>query len=105
MDIRFHLDSATWLSDQVREKVREAHSSTLSADGFLVVKSNRTRSQLLNRADALRKLRDAIWSSLLPKPDEADEVIAERSRKRIVEAARQSLRVKKEKTLIRNALK
>ena len=40
------------------------HSNQITKDGFLVVKSDRTRSQLLNQADALQKLRHFIWASV-----------------------------------------
>ncbi len=61
VDIRFHFDSAEWLSQEVKEVVRPALERELNKEGFLVVRSDRTRSQLMNQADALRKLREAIW--------------------------------------------
>jgi hypothetical protein len=51
------MESATWLSDEVKAKLREKISSQLTKDGFLVAKSDRTRSRTLNQADALRKIR------------------------------------------------
>jgi hypothetical protein len=35
--VRFHVDSAAWLSDEVKKKFREKHS--LTKDGFFVAKS------------------------------------------------------------------
>ena len=61
VDVRFHFDSAMWLSDEVKAAVRSRFEPELTRDGHLVVKSDRTRSQLMNQADALRKLRQAIW--------------------------------------------
>ena len=61
VDLRFHFDSATWLSPKVKEAIRPQLASQLTKDGMLAVRSDRTRSQILNQADALRKLREAIW--------------------------------------------
>ena len=64
VDIRFHVGSAAWLSDQVKAVLQEKWRGRLTKDGDFVVKSNRTRSQMLNQADALQKLRHAIWEAL-----------------------------------------
>jgi peptidyl-tRNA hydrolase ICT1 len=37
VELRFHLDSATWLSQDIKEKFREKHPIT--KDGFFIVKS------------------------------------------------------------------
>jgi peptidyl-tRNA hydrolase ICT1 len=61
VDVRFHFESASWLSAEAKERLRPVVEPQLTRDGLLVVKSDRTRSQLLNQADALRKLREFIW--------------------------------------------
>ncbi len=62
--MRFHLDSASWLSGDVKEIMKIKHWNQLTKDGYLVVKSDRTRSRLLNQADVLQKLRHFIWSTV-----------------------------------------
>ncbi len=44
VELRFHLDSATWLTEEIKEKFRQKHS--LTKDGYFIVKSgeNITRS-------------------------------------------------------------
>ena len=39
MELRFHLDSATWLTEEIKEKFRLKHSIT--KDGFFIVKSGK----------------------------------------------------------------
>merc|ERR1712037_1024698 len=95
VDIRFHLDSANWLSDEVKAKVKEKISHELTKDGLLVVKSDRTRSKMLNQADALRKLRDRIWSCLEPEEE------LERRRKASLRAARERVKEKRNRSLIK----
>lgn len=64
VDLRFHLDSASWLSQEVKEIIKLNHAGELTKDGFLIVKSDRTRSRQLNQADCLQKLRHFIWASV-----------------------------------------
>jgi len=101
VDIRFHLDSANWLSDEVKAKVKEKISHELTKDGLLVVKSDRTRSRMLNQADALRKLRDRIWSCLEPEEEPTSEEELERRRKAMLRAARVRVREKRNRSLIK----
>ena len=44
VDIRFHLDSANWLSEEVKAKVKEKMPHELTKDGLIVVKSDRDPS-------------------------------------------------------------
>eukprot|EP00088_Acartia_fossae_P036789 TRINITY_DN3798_c0_g1_i1.p1 TRINITY_DN3798_c0_g1~~TRINITY_DN3798_c0_g1_i1.p1 ORF type:complete len:199 (-),score=22.05 TRINITY_DN3798_c0_g1_i1:35-631(-) len=95
VDLRFHVESASWLSPGVKAKVLEKYGSELTKDGWMVVKSDRTRSQTLNQADALEKLRTAIRSALAaPKPKFTAEE-EERIRKGKLKAARERLHYKR----------
>lgn len=98
---RFHLDSATWLSDEVKSKVHERIGKQLTKDGFLVVKSDRTRSQTMNQADALRKLREAIWAACEPEKPDTDEETQEKIRKGRIKAARERVREKRKNQISR----
>ena len=40
------------------------HINQITKEGYLIVKSDRTRSRQLNQADALQKLRQFIWASV-----------------------------------------
>ena len=92
---RFHLDSANWLSEEVKSKVRTRLCNQLTKEGYLVVKSDLTRSQLLNQADALRKLRDALWDSCLPEKPPIDDETKEKIRKGKIRAARERVKFKR----------
>lgn len=103
VDVRFHLDSADWLSDQVKAKVRAKYGNQLTKDGFFVVKSDRTRSQTMNRSDAFLKLRNAISLALQPEKPPVDEETKERIRKGKVKASRERLREKRTRSDIKNS--
>ena len=64
VDLRFHLESASWLTDDVKNILKMMHINQITKEGYLIVKSDRTRSRQLNQADALQKLRQFIWASV-----------------------------------------
>ncbi|XP_064090660.1 large ribosomal subunit protein mL62-like [Macrobrachium nipponense] len=100
VDLRFELNTAEWLPDQLKERVREKFKTSVNSEGFLVVRSDKTRSQQLNLADALDKLRTMIHSaSYEPPPHAAEDV--ERHRRRHEAAVRERLRQKKHRSLIK----
>nr|CAH0110862.1 unnamed protein product [Daphnia galeata] len=95
-EIRFHLASAEWIPEPVRTKLAERMKNQLSKEGFFIIKSDRTRSQQLNLADTLDKLRDLIQSvaQSLVVPEVSPETL-ERQRRLRERAARERLREKR----------
>merc|ERR1719452_472242 len=101
VDIRFHVESATWLSTEVKSKLLEKVGSQLTKEGWMVVKSDRTRSQTLNQADALEKLRAAIRFAMEPpKPKFTAE--EEKIRKGKLKASRERLHTKRYKSDVKS---
>jgi len=101
VDLRFHLESATWLSPVAKSKLLEKFSSQLTKDGWLVVKSDRTRSQTLNQADALEKLRSAIRSALQPPTPKFSDEEKEKFRKGKLKASRERLHYKRMRSSVK----
>lgn len=58
------------------------YKSSITVDGFLLVRSDKTRSQQLNLADALDKLRHMIHTAAYVQPPPSEEDY-ERSRRRL----------------------
>ncbi|XP_068218988.1 large ribosomal subunit protein mL62 [Palaemon carinicauda] len=100
VDLRFHLNEAQWLPDQLKEKVREKFKTSINSEGFFIVRSDTTRSQQLNLADALDKLRTMIHTASYEPPPHAVEDV-ERHRRRHEAAVRERLRQKKHRSLIK----
>ncbi|KAF7271729.1 hypothetical protein GWI33_015438 [Rhynchophorus ferrugineus] len=98
VDVRFHLQSATWLSDEVKSKITEKFGSKLTKEGHLIFRSDVTRSQQLNLADCLQKLRQCIITSLQVKPEPSPES-EEKKRKAIEKANRMRLAMKRERII------
>nr|CAG4635202.1 EOG090X0JCO [Alona affinis] len=95
-EIRFHLATAEWIPEPIRTRFAEQVRNQLTKDGYFVIKSERTRSQHLNLADTLDKLRDMIHS--VAKSLEAPEVspvTLEKQRRLRERAARERLKDKR----------
>ncbi|MCL4143207.1 UNVERIFIED_CONTAM: hypothetical protein GTU68_048372, partial [Idotea baltica] len=94
------LQKAKWLPDEIKAGLEEKHKTSITKEGYFIVKSDRTRSQQLNLADALDKLRHMIFRCIhvIPPPSYKSLEI---SRRRQEKATRERLRMKREKSLIK----
>ncbi|XP_071451325.1 large ribosomal subunit protein mL62 [Hetaerina americana] len=97
VDLRFHVESADWLSNEVKSKLLEMNKTIVNKDGFLILKSEKTRSQQLNVADAMLKLRSLIRLAAKP-PNQPSEESLEAARKRKLKAARLRLHEKRNRS-------
>lgn len=88
------MNSASWLSEEIKEKINSNLGPELTRDGWLVVKSDRTTSRTLNMADALEKLRSNIRMAENPIEESFDLLELEVKRKAKLKAARESLHIK-----------
>ncbi|CAG9863543.1 unnamed protein product [Phyllotreta striolata] len=100
VDIRFHVQSAKWLNEEAKQKLLEKFDTKLTKDGYLLFKSDITRSQQLNLADCLEKIRKAIRSALVVKPEPSPES-EERARRRLEMASKKRLMIKRERSQIK----
>lgn len=66
----------------------------INKDGYLIIKSDLTRSQHLNLADALEKLRTMIRATLVA-PLQPSPESEEKKRKNLLKAARERLHEKR----------
>ncbi|XP_050346566.1 peptidyl-tRNA hydrolase ICT1, mitochondrial [Nymphalis io] len=100
VDLRFKVDEADWIPKEIREKMLELHGKKLSKEGFLILRSDVTRSQQLNLADCLQKLRNIIREAAVTKKQASPET-AERIRQRHLKASRLRVAIKREDALKR----
>jgi len=60
VEIRFHLDSATWIPQEVRRRLKSNESNRINSQGYMTITSQEYRTQLQNRKDAIKKLQDIL---------------------------------------------
>ncbi|XP_013394428.1 peptidyl-tRNA hydrolase ICT1, mitochondrial-like [Lingula anatina] len=70
---KFHIDSADWIPAWIRPRLKEMEKSNITKDGYLLVSSDKTRKQYLNKADCLERIRKMIWTAGVPDPPPPSE--------------------------------
>uniref|UniRef100_A0A2A4JUS0 Large ribosomal subunit protein mL62 n=1 Tax=Heliothis virescens TaxID=7102 RepID=A0A2A4JUS0_HELVI len=100
VDLRFKPSEADWLHPDIRTKLIELHRNKLSKEGYLIIRSDTTRSQQLNLADCMQKLRNMIRDAAVTKREPSPETV-EKIRQRHLKAARMRVAVKREEALKR----
>jgi len=87
----FEIDSSSVLDEEQKSRLRLRLASKLSGDSILRVSSQRTRSQLTNRDDALEKLAGLIRGALAEeKPRKKTKPTRAARQKRLEEKKRKS---------------
>ena len=97
VSVSFHLESADWLPNETKLKLSEIHKSNLNKDGILTIRSDKTRSQTLNVADCMDKLRAYISEAEQPPEPELSPETIELRRERMERAAAERLKEKRMK--------
>lgn len=64
--LSFDVDASPALDDEQRERIRERLASRLTRSGVLQVRSERHRSQRMNREDAIEKFAALLAEALTP---------------------------------------
>ncbi|XP_070580619.1 large ribosomal subunit protein mL62-like [Ptychodera flava] len=94
VDLRFHVPSAEWIPEDIRNKMMEKFKTKINARGELIVTSDRTRMQIKNLADCLQKVREMVEEAS-QKPKELSDKDKTIRRLRTERAHRERLRQKK----------
>ncbi|KAF8788331.1 peptidyl-tRNA hydrolase ICT1, mitochondrial-like [Argiope bruennichi] len=100
VEVRFHVATASWIPDLARENLLKLHHNQITKDGFMILRSDKTRLQTLNLADCMDKLRCYIREAEKPPPEILPETLA-LQKKRQEKAAAQRLREKRHSQSIR----
>ncbi|XP_069849158.1 large ribosomal subunit protein mL62 isoform X1 [Dipodomys merriami] len=93
-EVRFHLASADWMAESVRQKIAVRHKNKINRAGELIVTSESSRFQFRNLADCLQKIRDMI-AEASQTPKEPSREDAQIQRIRIENMNRERLRQKR----------
>ncbi|KAH9504013.1 Peptidyl-tRNA hydrolase ICT1, mitochondrial [Bulinus truncatus] len=87
VEVRFHLQSASWIPEWVKPKLLDQEHGRVNKEGYLVVRSDMTRKQLINQADCMNKIRQMIYAaSVVPKQATKEEIELHKKRKAKIKA-------------------
>jgi len=95
VDVRFKVAQADWIPEQTRQKLLKVLANRITKEGYFYIKSDLTRSQQMNLADALEKLRTIIRSQEASEATPPSEETLEKLRRRHERAARERLQLKR----------
>ncbi|XP_070587569.1 large ribosomal subunit protein mL62-like, partial [Erythrolamprus reginae] len=79
-EVRFHLASADWISEEVRQKMAVLQKNKINKLGEIIITSEVSRYQMRNMADCLQKIRNMIEESTV-SPHVMSEETADMIRK------------------------
>ncbi len=65
--LSFDVDRSMALGDRERARIRDVLASRINKSGQLQIRSERHRSQRMNREDAVRKFAELLRDALIPK--------------------------------------
>ncbi|XP_059937199.1 large ribosomal subunit protein mL62 isoform X2 [Mesoplodon densirostris] len=101
-EVRFHLASAEWIAEPVRQKMAVTHKNKINRAGELILTSECSRYQFRNLADCLQKIRDMITEASQPakEPSREDAVL---QKIRIENMNRERLRKKRINSAIKTS--
>ena len=64
---RWPVDASALINESQKKLVKQRLANRITADGFLLIKSQRERTQLGNKEQVIQKMNDAVNKALLPK--------------------------------------
>ena len=89
------MDTADWLGREDKVVLKERLGNIITKDGWILVKSDKTRSRALNEADAVQKMTMMINEALKPPEPKFTEEELEKIRRGKVKANKERLKNKK----------
>ncbi|XP_059005155.1 large ribosomal subunit protein mL62 isoform X2 [Mustela lutreola] len=72
-EVRFHLATAEWIAEPVRQRIAITHKNKINRSGELILTSECSRYQFRNLADCLQKIRDMIAEASQPAKEPSKE--------------------------------
>ena len=67
VELRFQMDEASWIPEEVRNRIREQQPNRINKEGYFSLSSQEHRTQIGNRKDAMEKLKEIILAAW-PRP-------------------------------------
>ncbi|XP_030631722.1 large ribosomal subunit protein mL62 [Chanos chanos] len=80
-EVRFHVQTADWISEEVKSKIILKNKNRINKAGELLVTSEVSRSQQRNLADCLQKISEMIKEASYRPPEPSAEDVALRAQR------------------------
>ncbi|NXA48549.1 ICT1 hydrolase, partial [Nothocercus julius] len=103
-EVRFHLASADWIPEDVRQKMALMHRKKINRAGELIVNSEESRYQMRNLAICLEKIRGLVTEAT-EKPKVVSKETSQQLIERVEKMNRERLRQKRIHSSIKQSRK
>ncbi|XP_066056468.1 large ribosomal subunit protein mL62 isoform X2 [Chamaea fasciata] len=103
-EVRFHLASADWIPEAVRQKMALMHRNKINRAGELIVTSEESRYQMRNLAICLEKIQTMVTEAI-EKPKVVSKETTQKLIERVEKMNRERLRQKKIHSAIKQSRK
>ncbi|KAM9281679.1 large ribosomal subunit protein mL62 [Morus bassanus] len=103
-EVRFHLASADWIPEAVRQNMASMHRNKINRAGELIVNSEESRYQMRNLAICLEKIRTMV-AEATEKPKVVSKETTQKLIERVEKMNRERLRQKKIHSAIKQSRK
>ncbi|NXW77203.1 ICT1 hydrolase, partial [Hirundo rustica] len=103
-EVRFHLASADWIPEAVRQKMALMHRNKINRAGELIVTSEESRYQMRNLAICLEKIQTLVTEAI-EKPKVVSKETTQKLIERVEKMNRERLRQKKIHSTIKQSRK
>ncbi|NXL72455.1 ICT1 hydrolase, partial [Leptocoma aspasia] len=103
-EVRFHLASADWIPEAVRQKMALMHRNKINRAGELIVTSEESRYQMRNLAICLEKIRTMVTEAI-EKPKVVSKETTQKLIERVEKMNRERLQQKKIHSTIKQSRK
>jgi ribosome-associated protein len=98
---RWLVDASSLVSDHQKNLVKEKLANRITADGFLLVKSQSERTQLGNKEQVIKKINEAINKAIQPKKLRITTKTPKRVKERRLESKKQKSFIKEGRKKLR----
>jgi len=98
---RWLVDVSSLINDHQKNLIKEKLSNRITADGFLLVKSQAERSQLGNKEDVIKKMNDLVSKALQPKKIRRPTKVPKAVKEKILQNKKQKSVVKESRKKLR----
>ncbi|NWR66344.1 ICT1 hydrolase, partial [Bucorvus abyssinicus] len=99
-EVRFHLASADWIPEAVRQKMASMHRNKINRAGELIVNSEESRYQMRNLAICLEKIR-----TMVTEATETPKVVSKETTQKFIERVEKMNRERLRQKKIHSAIK
>ena len=102
VQLRFNVAASTALNDPIRERLIKTAGRRITAEGILIIKAQRHRSQEQNRQDAIERLVLMIRQAIAKPRDRRPTKPTTASKQRRLSAKRRRSEIKRRRRMVRS---